>query len=516
MKRSCKALPAGKWFTKNLLDTILISMAVLYVVSPVMIFLLGWTKKGIAVLGCILCMYFMVRLIKALCTDKSGVDQLLDKGRAGFWLISIFVIFLWVLFSGIGGFSFQTADFLSRNPMFHDLLKYPWPVYYDLSKEPSFVQELIGNAQSASYVYYFAWWLPAALLSKLFWCRQAVSDMMLFLWAVLGVFLTFYCLVRYLKKNSYWILSMLVLFGGMDCIVYVLTHMEMPSAVHLEQWAGYFQYSSNTTQLYWVFNQSVPVWLIMALLLLLNDRKKKAGLCALAFAYSPFSTMGLVPIALAGCLKKSRKVKEAVAGFLSVENIAVPVMMLVIFGAFYMQNDHSLSKTGWIFSFYPGFRTVTMYIVFLVSEVLVYFIPMGAHGRKYRYYWVALAELVLIPFYVMGLYNDFCMRSSIPALFLLMVLLLQYLLDNEVKKLYPVRRKIMTAAVLAGYLTAVIEIQRSVSNTLLNQEHEYIADSVGSFGNMQMDSEYHIRLILNQYLPTDYKDSFFYKYIAER
>jgi len=74
----------------------------------------------------------------------------------------------------------------------------------------------------------------------------------------------------------------------------------------------------------------------------------------------------------------------------------------------------------------------------------------------------------------------------------------------------------MTAAVLAGYLTAVFEIQRSVSNTLLNQEHEYIADSVGSFGNMQMDSEYHIRLILNQYLPTDYKDSFFYKYIAER
>lgn len=516
MDRSFKALPVRLRFGKNLLDTVLISMAVLYVVSPVMIFLLGWTKRWIAVLGCILCIYFMARLIKALSSDKSGIDQLLDKSTVGFWLLSILVIFLWVLFSGIGGFSFQTGDFLSRNPMFHDLLKYPWPVYYDMAAEPPFVQEFIGDAESAAYVYYFAWWLPVALLSKLIWCRQAVSDVMLLCWAVLGIFLTFYCLVRYLKKNSYWILSSLVLFGGMDFIVYILTYMEIPNATHLEQWAGYFQYSSNTTQLYWVFNQSIPIWLIMALLLLLNDRKKKAGLCSLAFAYSPFSTMGLVPIALVSCLKKSRKIKEAVTEAVSIENIAVPAMMLVIFGSFYMQNDHSLSKTGWIFSLNPGFRTVTMYILFLVLEVLIYFIPMGAYGRKYRYYWTVLAELVLIPFYVMGLYNDFCMRASIPALFLMMVIVLQYLLDHEVKKSYPLQRKIMAAVVLSGYLTAVFSLQRNISHTLLEEENEYIADDVGSFGNMQTDSEYQIRLTFNQYLPTEYNDSFFYKYIAER
>lgn len=288
---------------KKVWDTMIMELAVLYVVSPIMIFLLGWVKKPIAVLGCILCIYFQAKLIKELSNGYTE-DIKTQRGRL-FWVISCLVLVLWVLFSGIGGFSYQTGDFFVRNPMFHDLLDHPWPIYFNLSEQPPLVHEVIGSVHedTATYVYYFAWWLPVAAFTKLFHVAAAVSDVLLFVWALLGVFLTFYCLVRYFKTYSYWILSAFVLFGGMDFAIYVFTRLEFPNKGHVEWWAGYFQYSASSSQLYWVFNQSIPIWLILSLLLLTYKEKQRLGLCSLAFAYSPFATIGIVPIAVASCLK---------------------------------------------------------------------------------------------------------------------------------------------------------------------------------------------------------------------
>lgn len=515
----------------NFLNAVILCIAVLYVVSPVMIFLLGWTKKVIAVPGCILCVYFIFRIVRVLTAETEYLDKVrAEKSTVKFWVISVMLIVLWVFFSGIGGFSCQTDDFVVRNPMFHDLLSYSWPVYYDLAQQPPFVQEIVGNTGTATYVYYFAWWLPVAALAKIFGWEQQVSDVALFLWAVLGIFLIFYCLVRYFKKHSYWILAALVLFGGMDFIMYALINAKIPITTHVEGWAGYFQYSANTTQLYWVFNQSIPTWLVVSLLLLLKDGKKAAGLCSLVFAYSPFATMGIVPIALAGCLKKQKDMLRSVAEAVSIENVLMPAMMLAVFGTFYMQNSHSLTRMGFMFGLYPGFEPVSMYISFLVLETLVYFMLMGQYAWNFPYYWVVLAELVCIPLYVMGMANDFAMRASIPALFLLMSFLVQYLLDDKVKAQYPKRRKVAVAVILVGFLTSVSELQRNVTVTIMHEKAEYIKESVGSFGRVRTEledrtgiyfiqcrsMEEQVRINFNQYTPIDYQDSFFYKHIAKR
>lgn len=515
LRRKCRGL------NRKLFHTIILDAAVFYVVFPIMVFLYGWTKKPIAICSCIFCVYFMVRLMKEFsCEDGPYVIDTSDSIL--FWIVSVLVLFIWVLFSGIGGFSYQTGDFFVRNPMFHDLLDHPWPVYFDMSAQSAFVREVLGcgDIETATYVYYFAWWLPVAALAKIFHWSRSISDAVLFLWAVLGVFLAFYCLVRYFKKHSYWILAAFMLFGGMDFAIYVFTHLEFPVRGHIEWWAGYFQYSSHTAQLYWVFNQSIPVWLILSLLLLTNQGKRKIGLCSLAFAYSPFATIGIIPIAIVSCLKnkgerQSNKIFTIIKNTVSLENIGMPFIMLSIFGSFYLQNKGSLGKTGFVFSNDFEYRILTVYVVFLVMEVLIYFLLVGRYAWNWQYYWVILAELVLIPLYTAGKYNDFAMRVSIPAIYMLMVMVLQYLTDKQIKKGNPVRRKILSGVVLIGFLTSVVEIQRNVAITLESAEVDYINDPIESFEKIQ-GSEEAICLIFDQYLSIDYKDSFFYKYIAER
>ena len=145
-----------------------------------------------------------------------------------------------------------------------------------------------------------------------------------------------------------------------------------------------------------------------------------------------------------------RKIKSAI----SFENITVAIMMLVVFGSFYILVLGKIkTQNGFIFAVYPQFKTLTCYIFFILFEVLFYFIVMGTDARQYKFYWIVLAELILIPLYKMGEWNDFCMRGSIAPLFLFMVLCVQYLFDKNppAKK----DQKCFAVCLVIGFLTSL-------------------------------------------------------------
>ena len=109
---------------------------------------------------------------------------------------------------------------------------------------------------------------------------------------------------------------------------------------------------------------------------------------------------------------------------------------------------------------------------------------------KQEYRWItftALASLMLIPFYKMGAYNDFAMRVSIPSLFILAVVLAQYMMETK-KQLF--RYILITLFVIGSYSTAS-EIGRSFSNfgakadsmTTLEQSGGFISQYIGSGNN---------------------------------
>lgn len=497
---------------KIIWDKILLGIAIMCVVFP---FLYGWTKWYIMLTCSSILIYSGYKIWDNIKLDLSiSITE-----NKSFWLLSLAIISIWALFSGIGKFSYQTGDFVVRNPMFRDLCQYTWPVYYDLHEVPEFAEDIIGNTSTAAYVYYFTWWLPVAGLKKLFSCSEAVSNVLLYLWTVLELFLIFYCLVLYLKKYSYWILSTFILFGGLDFVMWTIRYMKIADSVHIERWADFLQYSSNTTQLYWVFNQSIPLWLIIALFLLLKESRNVVAICSLSFAYSPLATIGIIPYAIVSVLNSGDKkdnIWKKVGKAISIENIFVPLIILIIFGTFYLQNSNSLGNKGFIFIMYPQFKTVTLYISFIIVEFIAYFIAMGRPAMKYRFYWITLIELILLPLYRMGMYNDFCMRASIPSIMILMTIMLNYCLDKQLNNISIKRRKLVIVFMLIGYLTSATEIQRNVKETLNNSQDTYLQETFYSLADLKPDMKNQVELNLNQYMALNYKDSFFYKYIAVR
>lgn len=477
-------------------DKAIIFLGLLYIFLPILIFFNTFLNY-IGILFSIVFIYFFYKLFKHLCVKEIS---LLNKKNILYWIITIIVILAWAYLSGIGGFSYQNDDFWARNAIYRDLINYDWPVIYDLAKEPSYVVSLLGSDKVA-FSYYYIFWLPVALLSKLFNLSWQASNLLLYFYVVLGLFLTLYFINRKLGKCSYVALIIFVLFSGLDVIRFVIRNAYLPKIEHIE-WYGdfYYQYSSNTTQLFWVFNQSVPIWLLMSLLLNL-DNKYIIGWCALGFAYSPWAMFGLLPYMFYCFIKNVRET-------LNIENILICLLMLIIFGSFYFCGQKGTNAFHISFLYFNN--SYKAYFMLILLEVIVYFLLLGKN--RFEYYYVTLFSLLIIPF-VQDESLNFCMRASIPALFMLMYYVIRSLYDNN-KVL-----KILTVIVLLiGAYTPFTEIYRSVDNTL--NWHDYIIrDEVYSFGDTHYcgdDKEDSIKMISNQFFAYNYQDSFFFRYLAKR
>ncbi len=503
------------------------ALSLLYVFLPIFLFFFGWLRFPLALLLCGVFLCFLGQL---------GQDLCVGRPRAGFraapeyWLALAVVVFIWVLFSGIGGFTFQNSDFFVRNPVYRDLIERPWPVMFDLSEQREYVQSIVGSDRVA-FSYYFCFWLPPALLSKLFAGKELVSGLFLVAWAYLGVMLVLYQLHRYLGRTSWAIPGIFIFFGGLDAIGYRLLEGEISFGEHLEWWCSYFQYSSHTTVLYWVFNQAIPVWLVCGLLLNIRGNRSCPGLSALIFAYSPFATIGMVPLAVYSIFRKGQKWKRAV----NWGNILVPLLMLIVFGSFYLSNPDNVSERGWIFGFfYPVGHVVVRYLLFIFLEVGIYALILRKCILKYDYLWPALAELALIPMYRMTGANDFAMRASLPGLFILSVCVMRYVLDCTVTDRSAWAGTVMSKSQLfraCGTFTAkwekwaivliltvaavapLSELYRSVSSTVMGRAEPY--ELVHSFGDFATDDENVIRICRQQFFTYYPEETFFFRYLGK-
>ncbi len=101
----------GLWQDKGM------ALSLLYVFFPVWLFFGGWLKFPLAVFFILLSLWLFLRVSRDLCVKG---------GRVGFgykpeyWITVCVVVFIWVLFSGIGGFSYQNSDYFVRNPIYRD------------------------------------------------------------------------------------------------------------------------------------------------------------------------------------------------------------------------------------------------------------------------------------------------------------------------------------------------------------------------------------------------------------
>ena len=435
--------------------------------------------------------------------------------------------------SGIGSFMYQNFDHIARNPIYRDLCDYKWPIVYDLSQQSDAVKAITGS-DTVAFSYYLTYWLPPALLSKIFVLNELSRNVILYFYTVLGVFLITYNLFRYFKKTSYIILAVFIFFSGMDIIGFLCSHafvaitkinaaIEFKSLIycHLEWWPLIFQYSANTTQLFWVFNQSVPVWLIVILFLQVRSNKNSLALSSLTFAYSAWAIFGMIPLALWSAFKLHKKFRDA----FTLQNILLPLTIAIIFGSFYIMGNGAQDKP--FYFVIKDFLRLSAYVLFVFLEFGAYLLIMGKTATKYNFYYVVLIELLLFPIYTFD--GNLIMRATISTLFVLMIFVLKFLFEeNAVLR----KRKIILVLALAiGAYTPVTEINRSViftavhvlrENNLLPtslmqkaQTIKLLREEVYTLGNIRTDEFKIIKMCKDNFFAYDYKNSFFFKYLAK-
>ena len=435
------------------------TVSIAYLFLPFVIFLMGWVKPVFAVLFCGLCVWAFIKAFQQI--KKENSDPLIVSRSLLIFVIGLFAV--WVALSGIGGFAFQNWDFHWRNALLRDLIQNPWPVQYDLPE--------ISSDRPIQLVYYFGFFLPAAGFGKLFGWQAA--QIFLYLWSFVGILLVWLLISTWMGKAKLLTALLLIFFSGADILgFYPYYESEIGFTIrptfHLENWALH-QISSNTTLLFWVFNQTIPCWLTVALLLNTKRIDLWTLLWSLCFFFSPLAAIGLLPFVLLGFLgiqpnfktpANSRPkpglsfMKSIKQCFQSPISYAALVVFLISVG-FYFTN---LSNINGRLLPLTGLRIILITATFFMEGGVIFFLLLWKN-RADIYLWVMLVLFALTPFLLTESFN-IGMRFVIPTTFLLMLWAARGLeAEMSMTKFF------LIILLILGSVTAMFEINRSIYRT---------------------------------------------------
>ncbi len=440
----------------------------LYLLLPFLIFCLGYLKITISLIITLLFLWLIIKNWARLPSDSQSIQ--LSWRNIVFTLI---IVMAWVWLSGIGGFAFQNIDFHTRNAVFRDLINLDWPVrYFTNPVNPSIPYNL---------VYYIGFWLPAALVGKI--AGWLAANIALYIWTVLGILLTLSLLAAKIKLTPIKLALVLIFFSGMDALGSLVRIIAVPGTenflwppiYHLEWWMPSFQYSSFTTQLFWVFNQALPAWVCMALLFVTGERKIILLIWSLCCFYAPLPALGMFPFVVLKIPKElfnSENLKETpkinrfgvfvarlykdTRSIFSFENVLGGGVILGI-SLLYLFSNRQASQ-GSVFQMQP-IRWL-MYAIFILFEgMLLWWVFKEKYKTNLNWYLTGIL-LMCVPLIQIGNTNDFVMRASIPALFML------FIWSAETLSLPGTKAKAMLILLLSiGAITPIYEINRSIFRT---------------------------------------------------
>lgn len=486
------------------------TLAICLLVLPSFLFILGWIKLYIA-LPCAVLLGFAV--ISSLKTEekelKIDITSLIIVG---------FVIAIWLYFSGMGAFFVQKRDNLFRNAMLRDLINCSWPVRYN-------------DASDSALVYYYGHMLFPAVVGKVFKAvagfnvAWVLSRLVLFAYSFTFIYTTLLLLLFRLNKASrniiFLVLGIFMVFSGLD---YLGQGVPYRSDTHIEYWSYYFQYSSISTQLCWVYNQSLPAWLATSLVLNEKDEKAYALIGLSLVATSPLPLVGLAcymvfkaVIHIVDSIKKNC-LNKTIKGILSLSNI-IPVVVIVPLFMLYFQintatSDEPLRITNISERLSQDSNYLYYYLLFVLLEFLAYAIVIFRKKNIKDLVFVVIS-LLIIPFIELGYKVDFCMRASIPSLFILMVLVIEFFCEENIiksKLSHKIKIALLTVMLCIGVITPYTEYRTSFY--LLKEYGVETLTSLDMYDSLDdLPEDDYARIV---YTGVNSSDSFFFKYLARQ
>ncbi len=452
----------------------------LYLYIPILIFLCGWIKFHFSIPAVALIFWVIYKMSG---TDAGDKFELFTKKGLLVLLGCAAFLLLWCVLSGLGAFTVQSSDWGKHNVLLEDLVSYDWPVRY-------------GFHGGGVMDYYIAGYLFPALLGKMLGGIRS-AEIALLLWTWLGLILTCVGIYAFLGCKKAWKLILicvsLFLFSTfivpMSGVYQILRPEDLSGDGYM--WLSFdikAQYSSNITLLRWVFPQFVPTAVGMVGLLINKDKVENWGIfCAPIILYSTFCFVGMA--ALAGVLYfvglyKCKDKKEYASKTFHWKNLcslAVGALLCIyILGNVLQPKPEDVAMQFGLMD-YSG--NVVFLIVFQLSWMLWCFILLKRERKNELMYCAGLV-LFLLPFFFYGMYNDLVMRSSIPALFVIYVLVAKNIVDSENDKFY---RNLLIGCLVLNSVGSVNELVQAAkaSNGYEANKFKYMSSEefmTGAFG----------------------------------
>lgn len=534
-------------------DSIML-MAYVYLLLPILIFAIGWCKWYFGIVVLMASAASLVFIVK----EKEYRNELWIPDKNKVLVLALIIIMIWVALSGVGGYVWQNSDHKSRNILFQILVNDKWPV------RKTFMDGKFPGAERG-LVYYIGFWLPSAVMGKIFGIQVGYASQ--YIWAVLGVYIVYLLLCRWRRKCEIWPLVVMICFSGLDFLGELLIGEATPMIFgesHLEWWSFDYQFSSMTTQLFWVFNQAIPAWVACMLLIQENNPKCMLWVLSLLMLSSTFPFIGLIPFGLYFMVYKMMKrenrkerVKEFFRVTCSVPNLLGVGVIGILSFSYLLSNDSGkrvevlsgkLAQLGlseglvlllaiiisglgfvtciWIYlsgkkclqtvmrmcillifmlTFMTFLKQATIpqgkmwitlkLILFWTLEVGVYVTLIGTEVKNRQLLILTAVILLVVPNIVVGSSKDFCMRASIPALFYIMLLVIETLDQNRKKIEYYA----LIICLLIGFVTPLHEMIRTLNQT----KNEYVIEIGDEQSHLESGNF------------SGFTDNFYWRYIAK-
>lgn len=483
-------------------------LTIAYVYIPIIIFLLGWCKLIWAIPTLIGIIFTTTKLINDKDFEEGGHDIIISP-----MILSIALLFIFAMltFMGMSGIFPQTGDHYKHNSVLEDLSTHTFPVYYT-------------KAETSMLTYYIGHYLVPSIFGKIFG-NFKIANIAMTIWSMLGLTLCFIHLIRVIEakhwKKQLLALGMMFFFSGalplchavLECIPGIT--ITLPNSTH---WVATtncdLQYRSNLVMLRWAFPQVIVPWI--ATLLLFERRKSVKYYCFLLipvalFGTFPFASLALVALLLA--MVNLFKKKICIRDIFSRYNI-ISIITLGLIIAIYLWGNVSAEKPS-ICSFriqnYPG-RHILTYLCFIFFMFGIQAFCIFKKYKKDTLYYITVILLMIIPFFRMGYFNDFVMSSSIPLLFILMVMVLKFLFDSDSS--FAFMKGILITLLCIGMIYPSAELVLNIKDgnqedNLTNMTYSLEKYSDRANDNFREDNRYN-------YFTYDLEEQIFYKYIARK
>lgn len=563
----------------------LILLSLIYIYIPVFLFLMGFVKAYIGLPVMMILCYVAYRFIRY---NNSWNNEEIKINKV-FFFCGIVVLFVIGYFAGWGRWAKQSFDWYKHNAVLSDLIEYSWPVYYENGNEKSMLTYYIGQylvpavagkiagmfsdaklmvTTVPEYTVFSGVGEGAATIADAMALNYIteipisfrIAEIAEYFWNTAGLLLVWMNLMLLLKMESIKAhiveLFVLIFFSvpqslveilvygiyGIDCLNknYILT----------SDYEIILQYTGNFRSLMGAFAQIIVPWLVVLIFMNNRDNVKMYLFYMLPLMlFAPLPLLGLVPIAAGHALLRFiGSVKEKKTGALlkevfSPENVLCllsfgTIMVLYLYGNVFEPKPDLLvfrpMRYGSLFG---------IYLIFIVINVLLYAVFVIANKQADHLFYIALAELLLLPVFRMGYFNDINLRASVPALIIIMCCLIKCVVlgfknAREKKVLLSTVFYILLIALLYNGVSYQIQRfgERVVEEDFTKSADLYTYGSMKYFADrsyenmsdderktlllerypeMDMTQAFTVDLIYNYY-SYDIEDNIFYRYLARK